>query len=208
MTSSSSHGPRKISSTTTQANSSEQDPKDYRPVLSRENPHTGNFRVPSTRALQPRLVRPPGKLSNSFSREQPGPPDVRGVPSFTKTFRGEVQRTQKSAVPTSADDGKSLKTFNQGHLPSYSNFHLSQIKSKDLPKTEQFSTASLISKTPEYASRKQVVMPERKESSSINNRDLQQRTISAPEVTSAQLIDSEYSEPFFIRRRPRDFNLF
>ena len=162
----------------------------------------GNFGVPSTRPLQPRFVRPTCSAGTSFGRELFGPPSIRGGPRFTGALRGEMKQTEINMIPTSGYDGQSLRDFTQISLVSDSNFHPSQIRSKDLSKTEQkLSTKNLMSKAPEYASNKQAAgLPERKEPFCTNNRELPQRTTSTPEVTSSRLIDSEYSVSSLIKR--------
>lgn len=162
----------------------------------------GNFGVPSTRPVQPRFVRPICSVGNSFGREQFGLPGIRGGPRFAGPLRGEMKRTEINMIPTSGYDGQSLRDFTQRSLVNDSNFHPSQIRSRDsVSKTEQkIDTKNLMSKGPEYALNNQAGLPERKESFYTNNRELPQRTTSTPEVTSSQFINSEYIVSSLIKR--------
>ena len=215
MASSTSRGSPKVSSTSTQVSSSAQEPKKYGPTESRENPHTGNFRVPSLRAVQPRLAHPTcsvGSVGSTFDRGHFGPPGIRGGPRLAGTLLGESKSSAISLIPTSISDRQSLRTFTQRPLTNASNFHSSQTTSKDLT-TNQQELKRLKSIAPEeHTSNKQLKrkagITEREDSLPTNSRGLPQRASITPEVTPSQLVDSEYSISSLIKRRHHNIRLF
>lgn len=177
VTSSFSRGTPKLSSTSTQVRSSAQESKPYGLICPRENPHAGNFRVPSTRPVQPRLVRPTSSVGNAFGREQHGAAGIRAGPRFTGPLRGEKNRTETSTIPTSVCDGQSTRNFVQRSLMSNNNVHPLQTRSnKDIMTIEKVSLPA----------NSRSGIPQRKAST---------------RVTPPQLINSEYSVSSLIKRR-------
>ena len=201
MTSLNPRGSPKISSSSTQVNSSNQDPKQYSARDSRNNPHTGGFRAPLTHAVKPRFTRPVGSMGSSFGREHFTSTSIRGGSGFTGPFREGNKGTEMLLIPPSANDKHLIRTSTSGSsLFSNKNMYQMQTRKSDLiPTTDQLSNESLkSSSTQGQSANKQQLKPqdgmtEMRDSFAPNGTALSQRAMFASEVSRPPFTKSEYS---------------
>lgn len=175
---------------------------------SRDN-HLGNFRVPPTRAVQPRFVPATRSVGDTLQRDQLGAPGIRGGPRLA-AGSGDGKRNETGLPPTS-NERQFVRDFPRGPVSNGHDLYSLQQKKKDLQriaeqkqlKTENFRDKS----TRVQASEKQLKQQREKDFVSTSNRSLPQQIFVPHELQRSQLVDSEYSI-YSLKRKNFHIELF
>lgn len=171
----------------------------------------GNFRVPSIRAVQPRLVRATSTVGNALQQDQLSVPGIRGGPRFA-AGSSEGKRSERGSTPTT-NERQFARNFSQRSESNSNNLHPLQPRNKDLQKyaeKTQFKTETLRNIAPKghaHASDIQLKQQADKDYEPANSRGLPQLIHAPQELPRQQLFDSEYSI-YSLKRRNFHIELF
>ena len=158
---------------------------------SRDNHQMGNFRVPATRAVQPRFARATSTMGNTLQRDNLTASGIRGGPSFA-AGSGEVKRRETKLSPVQSERQFAMNVP-QTAVSNDNHLYPPQVRNKDSQRTSEPQLKNENSRhkaTRTQVSEKQLKQHREKNCVSTNERGLPPQR-HAPYETS-QLFDSEY----------------
>jgi len=159
---------------------------------SRDN-HVGNFRVPATRAVQPRFARATSTTGNALQQDHLGTSGIRGGSSFT-TGSGEVKRSETKLTPVQSERQFAMN-FPQTVVSNDNHFCPPQARIRDSQRTSEQQLKNENSRhkvTRTQGSDKQFKQHREKNCVSTNERGIPPQRHAPYEMPPSQLFDSEY----------------
>jgi len=158
---------------------------------SRDN-HVGNFRVPATRAVQPRFARATSTTGNALQQDHLGTSGIRGGPSFT-AGSGEVKRSETKLTPVQSERQFAMN-FPQTVVSNDNHFCPPQARIRDSQRTSEQQLKNENSRhkvTRTQGSDKQFKQHREKNCVSTNEREIPPQRHAPYEMPPSQLFDND-----------------